>query len=126
MAYNDSLAALVRHALSRRTDVTEKTMFGGVAFMVSGNMCCGVNQDDLIIRLDRDTSAEDLGSPHIRAWDLMRRPMPGMFAVGSAACTTQESVDKWVKLALEHALSLPPKNTRPAKKAARIVKKARK
>jgi TfoX/Sxy family transcriptional regulator of competence genes len=126
MAYNDTLAARVRQALSGRSDVIEKAMFGGVAFMVSGNMCCGVNRNDLIIRLDGHTSIENLGSPHIRAWDLMKRPMPGMFAVDGAACTTQKSLDKWITLALGHALSLPPKNARPAKKTARIVEKARK
>jgi TfoX/Sxy family transcriptional regulator of competence genes len=124
MVYDDKLAARVRLALSGRTDVIEKAMFGGVAFMVSGNMCCGVNRDDLIIRLDRLTSTEDLDSRHVRAWDMMKRPMPGMFAVDSAACTTQKSLDKWLKLALAHALSLPPKNPRPAAKAAGIVKKA--
>jgi hypothetical protein len=55
---------------------------------------------------------------------MMKRPMPGMFAVDSAACTTQKSLDKWLKLAVAHALSLPPKNTRPAAKGAGIVKKA--
>ena len=60
MAYNDILAARVREALSGRTDVIEKAMFGGVAFMVSGNMCCGVNRTDLIIRLDGLTSTKTL------------------------------------------------------------------
>jgi len=90
--------------------MVEKAMFGGLAFMVSGNMCCGVNRDDLIIRLDRRTSAEQLNSPHVRPWDFMpSRQMPGMFAVSRQGSADQGAVDKWVKLALKHATSLPAK-----------------
>lgn len=126
MAYNDALAARVRQALGGRTDVVEKAMFGGVTFMVAGNMCGGVNRNDLIIRLAGHTAAEELGSPHVRAWDFMKRPMPGMFAVDGAGCANQKSVDSWIKLALEHALSLPPRNARTAKKPDRMLKKGRK
>jgi TfoX/Sxy family transcriptional regulator of competence genes len=115
MAYDDSIAARVRRALSDQHDVVEKAMFGGLTFMVAGNMCCGVNRDDLILRLDPKTALEDLNSPHVRLWDFMKRPMPGMFAVSSAGCADQESVDHWVKLALPHALSKPPKTTSAAK-----------
>jgi len=116
MAYDDSLAARVREALRHRSDVVEKVMFGGIAFMVRGNMCCGVNRNDLIIRLDAHTKAEDLGSAYARPWDFMKRPMPGMFAVGRAGCNNQPSVEHWVELALKHALSLTPKTTRPPNK----------
>jgi hypothetical protein len=109
MAYDDLLAARVRRALSDRHDVVETPMFGGLTFMVAGNMCCGVNRNDLIIRLDVGTALEDLHSPHIRAWDFMKRPMRGIFAVGAGGCATQKTVDRWVELALRHALSLPPK-----------------
>jgi len=124
MAYNDAIAERVRQALSGRTDVVEKAMFGGVAFMVAGNMCCGVNRNDLIIRLDGHTAAEDLGSRHVRPWDFMKRAMPGMFAIDGAGCANQKSVDSWIQLALEHALSLPPKKNAPAaKKRERMLKK---
>jgi TfoX/Sxy family transcriptional regulator of competence genes len=96
MAYDDALAARVRQALSGRADVVEKPMFGGVTFMVAGNMCCGVNRNDLIIRLDGDTTPEDLKSPHVRAWDFMKRPMRGMFAIGAAGCAIQGAVDRWI------------------------------
>src|SRR5229473_1436340 len=56
-------------------------MFGGLTFMVAGNMCCGVHHDDLILRLDRETVVADLNSPHARAWDFMKRPMKGIFPV---------------------------------------------
>jgi hypothetical protein len=110
MPYNQLLAERVRRALEDRTDMVEKAMFGGLAFMVCGNMCCGVNRDDLIIRLDRRTTAEQLNSPHVRAWDIMpSRPMLGMFAVSGQGSAEQGAVDKWVNLALNHATSLPAK-----------------
>jgi hypothetical protein len=116
MAYDKSLAARVRGSLAGRADVDEKPMFGGLTFMVAGNMCCGVNRDDLIIRLDAGTALSDLRGPQARAWDFMKRPMPGMFAVSAAGCATQQEVDQWVAIALNHALSLPPKARRAAKK----------
>jgi len=122
MAYDESLAARVRQSLAGRPDVEEKPMFGGLTFMVAGNMCCGVNRDDLIIRLDGGTMIEDLQSPQVRAWDFMKRPMRGIFAVSPADCATKKAVACWVELALRHALSLPPKlksGGRPRRQRAR-------
>jgi len=109
MAYDDMLAARMRRALADRIDVVEKRMFGGLTFMVAGNMCCGVNRDDLIVRLDGKTTASDLRSPHVRAWDFMKRPMKGIFAVNPQGSGSQSQVDHWVGIALQHALTLPPK-----------------
>jgi TfoX-like protein len=109
MAYNDLLAARVQRALGDRTDVTEKRMFAGLTFMLAGNMCCGVNHDDLILRLNGKTGAAELDSPHVLAWDFMKRPMKGMFAVGLQGCTSQQAVDDWVGMAVRHALTLPRK-----------------
>ena len=95
--------------MTGRIDVDEKPMFGGLTFMVAGNMCCGVNRDDLIIRLDAGTALEDLHSPQVRPWDFMKRPMRGIFAVSAAGSATQKAVDLWVELALRRALSLPPR-----------------
>jgi len=115
MAHDESLAARVRQSLGGRKDVEEKPMFGRLTFMVAGNMCCGVNRDDLTIRLDAGTEVEDLHCPQVRAWDLMKRPMRGIFAVSAVGCATQKTVDRWVELALRHALSLPPKPQSGAK-----------
>jgi TfoX/Sxy family transcriptional regulator of competence genes len=109
MAYDESLAERVRRALAGRADVIEKRMFGGLTFMVAGNMCCGVNHDDLIVRLDTETAVKDLDSPHVRPWDFMKRPMRGIFAVGPAGCADQQACNRWVRLALRHALLLRPK-----------------
>jgi TfoX/Sxy family transcriptional regulator of competence genes len=68
MAYDEAFAARVRQTLASRAEVDEQPMFGGLSFMVAGNMCCGVNRNDLIIRLDAGTAVEDLHSPQVRAW----------------------------------------------------------
>jgi len=84
VTYDEALAARVRKTLAGRTDVVEQPMFGGLTFMVGGHMCCGVHLSDLILRLAQDAKAEELRSPHLRPWDFMKRPMPGMFAVHAA------------------------------------------
>jgi hypothetical protein len=122
MPYSQPIADRVRRALAKRTDVVEKTMFGGLTFMVAGNMCCGVHGDDLILRLDPATQVEELRNAHARNWDIMKRPMPGMFAVAAEGCAKQDSVDRLVKVALQRSLSLPPKaaaKARPRRSRAR-------
>jgi hypothetical protein len=109
VAYDQSLAARVRKALSSRTDVVEKPMFGGLTFMVGGKMCCGVIKDELMIRLSSAATLTELGSPHARVCDFTRRPMPGFFIVSSQGCHDRESVGSCVRRALDYVLSLPPK-----------------
>jgi hypothetical protein len=115
MPYSQHIADRVRMALGGRTDVVEKAMFGGVTFMLAGNMCCGVHRDDLILRLDPATRVEQLGNRHARMWDFMKRPMPGMFAVSAEGCARQDSVDRLVSVAVARALLLPAKPTHKAK-----------
>src|SRR5215469_16659243 len=97
MAYDEALAARVRRALAGRNDVIEKRMFGGLTFMLAGHMCCGVNRDDLIIRIDAKTTVEDLNSPHVRPWDFMRGrcgeslPWPQRGVRTTAAATARSS-----------------------------------
>ena len=109
MAYDQSLAARVRRALTTAGNVAEKSMFGGLTFMVAGNMCCGIIKDELMIRLAPETTLETLASPHVRMCDFTSRPMRGLFVVSRAACANQSGINRWVKLALERSLALPPK-----------------
>jgi TfoX-like protein len=115
MAYDEGLAAPVRKTLTGRTDVVVKQMFGGLTFMVGGHMCCGVHQRSDRSPRAHDTKVEELHCPHLRPWDFMKRPMPGMFAVSAAGCATGAALDRWVELALRDALSLPPKPARAAR-----------
>ena len=108
MAYDEQLASRVRALLSDRADVREQKMFGGLTFMVSGNMCCGVNGDELIVRLDPDREDEALTRPHARPMDLTGRRMPGFITVRPDGLTG-DGLKQWVQDAVARAESLPPK-----------------
>jgi TfoX/Sxy family transcriptional regulator of competence genes len=108
VAYDEQLAARIRALLADRTDVREQKMFGGLTFMVGGHMCCGVNRDELIVRLDPDREADALARPHARPTDLTRRPMPGFVTVRPDGLEG-ERLRGWVQEAVARAESLPPK-----------------
>src|SRR5713101_5480629 len=103
------VSARVRRALTTASNVVEKPMFGGLTFMIAGNMCCGLIKDELMIRLAPETTLEVLDSAHVRVCDFTSRPMRGLFVVSREECASQRGVNRWVKLALEHNLSTPPK-----------------
>lgn len=100
MAYDEKLAARVRGALARRRGVEEKKMFGGLAFMLRGSMCCGVAKGDLVLRVGPARAAEALRSPHARYCDFTGRPMKGMIMISPAGCRTAPAVRRWVDLAV--------------------------
>jgi TfoX/Sxy family transcriptional regulator of competence genes len=108
MAYDEHLAARVRALLSDRADVSERKMFGGLTFMFGGNMCCGVNKDELIVRLDPEREDEALSRPHARAMDFTGRHMPGFITVQPEGLNG-EQLDRWVQDAVARAASLPRK-----------------
>ena len=108
MAYDEQLAARVRALLSDRADVSERKMFGGLTFMLGGNMCCGVNKDELIVRLDPEREDEALSRPHARPMDFTSRHMPGFITVQPEGLDG-EQLDRWVQDAVARAASLPRK-----------------
>ena len=81
MAYDEKLAERVRNALGHRDDVFERKMFGGLAFMLHGNMACGVMKNELMLRLGPEAAAKSLKLKHARAMDFTGRPMTGMLYV---------------------------------------------
>ena len=102
MAYDEQLAARVRKFLGDRTDVVERKMFGGLTFMVSGRMCCGVNRDELIVRLDPDREDEALTRAHARPMDLTGRPMRGFVTIGPKSLTGAR-LNRWLQEAVAGA-----------------------
>ena len=108
MAYDEKLAARVRALLANRNDVRERKMFGGVTFMVAGHMCCGVNGDELIVRLDPDHEDAALAGPHARPMDFTGRPMRGFVTVQPEGLNGAQ-LKRWVQEAVARAESLPPK-----------------
>ena len=109
MAYDEELAARLRRVLSRHPGVTERKMFGGIAFMVRGNMCCGVVKDDLMVRVGPERFEQLLGEPGARPMDFTGRPMKGMVYVAGTACASGRTLAKWVNRGAEFAASLPKK-----------------
>jgi len=109
MAYDEALADRIREVLANRDDVTERKMFGGIAFMAHGNMCCGVSGEDLMVRLGEDAADAALDEPGARPMDFTGRPMKGYAFVGPAGTATDTGLRVWVKRTLAFADALPPK-----------------
>ncbi len=109
MAYDEELAERVRQALGARDDLTEKKMFGGIAFMLAGNMCCGVSREDLIVRTFPEDGEAALDEPDVRPFDLTGRAMTGWLLVGPGATASDEGLAAWVARAVAFAETLPPK-----------------
>lgn len=108
MAYNLKLAERIRSELNG-IHVVEKKMFGGIGFLLNGNMACGVNKDDLILRVDPEKHNALLKKSHVRPFDMTGRPMKGWLLVEAEGCKTDKQLSTWVKEGLEFASSLPPK-----------------
>lgn len=109
MAYDEALADRVRDTLGARADVSERNMFGGVAFMVGGNMAVGVIGEDLMVRLDPADAEKALAEPHVRPMDFTGKPMKGMVYVDPAGTKADEDLGAWVEAGADFAASLRPK-----------------
>ena len=109
MAYDETLAARVRDALALEPDVAERKMFGGLAFMLRGNMCCGVVGEQLMVRVGAAGHAEALAAPYARPMDFTGRPMKGMLYVAGAGLAADADLRRWVERGAAHARVLPPK-----------------
>jgi TfoX/Sxy family transcriptional regulator of competence genes len=109
VAYDEQLAERIRTVLRARPGVTERRMFGGIAFMIGGNMACGVIRDDLMVRVGPDAHEEALARPHAREMDFVGRPMRGMVYVAPAGVAEDAELARWVEAGAGFAASLPPK-----------------
>ncbi|MDA0224904.1 MAG: TfoX/Sxy family protein [Proteobacteria bacterium] len=117
MAYSEALAARIRAALASRRDVAEKKMFGGVAFMVRGHMCVGVNDDELMVRVGAEQYEVLVARPHTRPMDFTGRPLKGFLYVAPAGVRTAATLKTWLGHGLRHAEALPAKKAKAKKKA---------
>jgi len=109
MAYDEALAARIRQALGPRPDIDERKMFGGLAFKLRGNMCCGVAGDTLMLRLGNEDAAAALEEPHTRPMDFTGKPMKSMVYVGPDGIAADGDLYRWVNRAADFAGNLPPK-----------------
>jgi len=109
MAYNPELAERVRASLKRRKGATEQSMFGGVCFLINGNMCCGIREDDLVLRLGKPGVLDALTEPHTRPMDLTGKVMTTMVYVSQQGCKEPGQLRDWLDKAVRFSRTLPPK-----------------
>ena len=119
MSYDERLAARVRKGLSRSTGVTERSMFGGVAWMLDGNMFVGIVKDELMVRVGPLAHDAAVAEPHARIMDFTGRPMRGYVFVAPPGFRSDAALAKWVTLAAEFVATLPAKKAKPAKKRSK-------
>jgi hypothetical protein len=116
MAYDERLATRVRRVLGERTAFDERRMFGGLAFMVRGHMCCGLVKNDLMVRVGEEAFAEALARPHARPMDFTGRPSAGAVYVAPAGLKTDRALAAWVERGLTYIRALPVRPIRPRKR----------
>ena len=116
MAFDEVLAGRLRALLVSEPGISEKKMFGGVAYMVHGNMACGIVGQDLMLRLGPKRFSEALSRPYTRPMDFSGRPMAGMVYVAPQGFALDEDLRRWVDPALAFVRALPAKVPKAAKK----------
>jgi TfoX/Sxy family transcriptional regulator of competence genes len=109
VAYDEELADRIRELISARADVGERKMFGGIGFMIGGNMSVGVIGEDLIVRLHPADAEKALTEPGVREFDFTGRAMKGWIFVGPEATAGDETLASWVEAGADYASSLPAK-----------------
>ena len=109
MAYNHAFADDLRARLSAHQGVTEREMFGGIAFLINGNMAVGVTGDELLVRVGKDAHDDAMARPGARVFDMSSRPMRGWVVVASNGFATDADLDSWVEEGVRFAQSLPAK-----------------
>ena len=109
MAFDEALADRIRDVLSGRAELSERKMFGGIAFMLAGNMAVGVIGEDLMVRLDPADAEQALAETHTRPMDFTGKPMKNMVYVDAEGTAGDEDLAKWVEAGADYATSLPPK-----------------
>src|SRR5207247_5007172 len=108
MPFDELLAQRVRDILAEECFAKERQMFGGLAFMVNGHMCCGIVGEELVVRVGAAAHKQALSRPHARAMDFTGRPMKGFVYVEPSGYRTAASLRTWIRFGLEVGLSLPP------------------
>lgn len=109
MPYDQGLASRIRKILGDAPGLTEKQMFGGVGFLLHGNMACGVHKDRLVVRVGPANYDSALAMPHARPFDITGRPMKGWVMIEAGGSTADKSLSEWVRQGLQFARTLPPK-----------------
>ena len=116
MAYDEKAAERVRRALAGRRSLVEKKMMGGVCFMLHGNMCAGISQSALLVRVGRDAYERTLTLAHVRPLEFAGRRPNGFVLVDPPGYRTEAMLKKWLLRGIDFAESLPRKSPKPKKR----------
>ncbi len=109
MAYDADLADRVRSEIGEHPGLDEREMFGGIAFMISGNMAVGVSGDELMVRVGKEGHDEAVARPGARTFDMGARPMRGWVNVSAEGFAADEDFAAWVSRGIRYAENLPAK-----------------
>jgi TfoX/Sxy family transcriptional regulator of competence genes len=110
MTADDDLAQRIRFELRGIPNLVEKNMFGGIGFLIQGNMACGINKGDLIIRVGPEASSRALAQSNTRPFDMTGRPMAGWLMVSPPGYQSDADLKNWINQGVAFALTLPPKS----------------
>jgi hypothetical protein len=109
MAFDEALAERIRHRLARRKNVEEKKMFGGICFLLNGNLLVGVWKNSLIARLGPDEGEASLREPHVKVFDITGKPMRNWVLVESEGVGDDDQLEAWIERATKFVRTLPKK-----------------
>jgi hypothetical protein len=109
MAFSETLAERIRQQVARRKNIEEKKMFGGVGFLLNGNMLVGVWKDSLIVRLGPEEGDAALKEPHVKVFDITGRPMKGWVLVAPEGVADDQKLSGWILRAVKFVGRLPEK-----------------
>jgi TfoX/Sxy family transcriptional regulator of competence genes len=109
MAYDEDLGNRIKAVLEETTAFEEKKLFGGVGYMIRGNMACGVHKHMLVVRLEKEQYDRDIQLPTTKPFDITGREMRGWMLVNSQGVQKEADLRHWVQTGVEFAMTLPPK-----------------
>lgn len=109
MAYDEGLAQRIREQFQDRQDIKEKKMFGGLCFMVSDHMCCGIIDDNLMARVGPDKYESCLKKDYVREMDFTGKPLRGLVYVAPDGITAESDLKEWIAICTNFVGSLPAK-----------------
>jgi TfoX/Sxy family transcriptional regulator of competence genes len=119
MAYDEAFAQRIRRAIGDHPGVSEKKMFGGLAFLLGSKMFCGIVGDQLMVRVGPAAYEDALAEPHVRPMDFTGRPLIGYVYVDAAGVRRASALARWVERAMAFVATLPARTTRTPSTGAR-------
>src|SRR5436309_15771999 len=113
MAFDEELAERIRSLVRGRSDIAERKMFGGLAFLLRGHMCFGIVETDMMVRVGTDGYQEALAKKHVRPMDFTGRPLKGMVYVAPAGVRTKRDLRYWIERGIGLSETLPVRRASP-------------